>query len=166
MRVKLGLVSLSFAFAVVATGCSDDGRPRILTASITINWTAPDALANIDVTVEIASIAGRNVRGVDVGLYDGPAFDEPALLPLELQLPRDFDPDVAAGSAEQVVLVNVGTTNGELASLCRGGVGRDVVLFLKLSNEAVTDLEAPEEPHKANVSRPMYLTLPCPSADS
>lgn len=142
--------------AIVA-GCTD-GRPDVKSASITVDPGAPAELAAIAVELEIVAVDDRTVVDIFAGLYDGPVFDVAPVVPLELALPADFSPHVAAGDERLVDLENVGTTNLDLAPFC----GRELVLFVHLLGTANETLEFPEEPEKSNVTRPTNLIVACP----
>jgi hypothetical protein len=142
---------------VLSLAACTDGRPEIVSATVTTSSEAPDELAAIAVRIRLDAVADKDITGVRIGLYDGPVFDDPPVLGLELALPPSFDPHLDGGESEVVDLENVGTTNADLGPQC----GRALVLFLHLVGPGDSLVEFSEEPAKASVSRPTYLTVAC-----
>jgi hypothetical protein len=124
--------------SLLAMGCPDEG-PRGLAvtvnnARIGVNRSAPDALADLDVTLEL--VAQRQAASA--------AVDEVSITPLpDRDLEIDFAPRllgpmgevprVSLRSGERLVVrvLNGSTTNGELSGLC----GRPVELTVVMDDD-------------------------------
>lgn len=93
-------------------------------AQIDVNPAQPDALATLDVTVELQT-AGQpeDVELGEVTITAQPVTDDSERMTFaaEMMNPQGDDPVVrlAAGEEISVRILNMGTTNGELAAWCR-----------------------------------------------
>ncbi len=124
-------IPLLIALAVGPFACSSidqDVTPKVLQATLSVDPSQPDELADIDwvVTFEVDSLSERRVQLQTVALLDAEAESEDtATYELALHFPSDFDGLVRAGDEPVLELVNQGVTNAELAPLCN----RDLSAF-------------------------------------
>ena len=143
--------SLSALVLAALAGCGI--QPHVLGAQITVDEKHPDALADVlvDLTFDFSKFASDRVV-LDRATLSRPAgYDERPALDLALGFPPDFDSWVTDPDADpDVSLVNLGTTNGELAPLC----GQTLDLQVWLSRHGDAD--------SAAVSDPYSLTIQCP----
>jgi hypothetical protein len=115
MTTYLGLALALFA------GCSsfdDDVFPDVATATLTAVPSAPSGLAAIDITLRI--VAGPSAdRVVSLDLVRIEHVDDRShALDLDVVLPGNATRSLGPNDVVSAELVNVGTTNVELAPLC------------------------------------------------
>lgn len=108
-----------FASLVGSAACSSSDQdvfPVIVSAAIEVDRGAPDELAQIDIaiTFDADEAADRIVELHEVMMLR-PNGATPVL---SFAFPPAFDGRVRHGAEPQLSLVNVGTTNGQLAAEC------------------------------------------------
>ena len=127
-----------------------------MSASLATSGPANEPAA-VAIDVRLHAVDDQHVFAIAAELHAGPVFDDAAVLVLDVALPPGFDGDFDAGEARLTTLANAGTTNGDLEPLC----GQQQTLFVYVSRSGNPVRSFPEEPDKADVSRPVSVDIQC-----
>jgi hypothetical protein len=140
----------SLALLLVVGGCEIE--PQVIGAQITSDPGKPDQLADITVDVQLNAHPFTNDRALldRVTLSRREGYAEQPAEDLALGFPSDFNPWVSDDQPEVASLVNLGTTNRDLADIC----GQTVDLAVWVGRDGDRD--------GAAVSPPYTLEVNCP----
>ena len=127
-------LALAIALLGACSSFDDDVFPHVVTASVSTQPAAPTELASIAVTVRIA--AGPNAeRRVELHSATLENPDGTHVLELELAFPGASVIGFHADQVKTLDLVNVGTTNADLAPMCGRTFNLGVMIDYPFEND-------------------------------